>query len=54
MLTQILVTQASEQIKAESYKRTEKQQVYRNSYHSRNLVTRVAILPLKSFKTLQW
>jgi transposase-like protein len=54
VLTQILVTQATEQIKAESYKRTEKRQDYRNSYYSRNLVTRVATLPLKSFKTLQW
>ncbi|MBZ4650446.1 MAG: transposase mutator type [Defluviitaleaceae bacterium] len=54
VLTQILVTQATEQIKAEYYKRTEKRQDYRNGYYSRNLVTRVGTLPLKSFKTLQW
>jgi len=47
VLTQILVTQATEQIKAESYKRTEKRQDYR-------IVTRAGTLPLKSFKTLQW
>jgi len=47
VLNQILQAQATEQIKAEPYERTEERQDYRNGYYQRNLVTRVGTLTLK-------
>jgi len=47
VLNQILVAQATEQIKAGPYERTEERQDYRNGYHSRSLVTRVGTLTLR-------
>jgi len=47
VLNQILAAQATEQVKAEPYERTEERQDYRNGYYSRNLITRVGTLTLK-------
>jgi len=47
ILNQILQAQATEQIKAEPYERTEERQAYRNGYYPRNLVTRVGTLTLR-------
>jgi transposase-like protein len=47
VLNQILQAQATEQIKAEPYERTEERQDYRNGYYQRNLVTRVGTLTLR-------
>jgi transposase-like protein len=47
VLNQILAAQATEQIKAEPYERTEKRQDYRNGYYSRSLITRVGTLTLR-------
>jgi len=47
ILNQILQAQATEQIKAEPYERTEERQDYRNGYYQRNLVTRVGTLTLR-------
>ncbi|MEM5245032.1 transposase [Thermoanaerobacter sp. CM-CNRG TB177] len=46
IVNQILVAQATEQIKAEPYERTEGMRNYHNGYYSRNLVTRVGTLTL--------
>jgi len=47
VLNQILAAQATEQVKAEPYERTEERQDYRNGYYSRSLITRVGTLTLK-------
>ncbi len=47
VLNQILQAQATKQIKAEPYERTEERQDYRNGYYQRNLVTRIGTLTLK-------
>ncbi len=47
VLNQILAAQATEQVKAEPYKRTEERQDYRNGYYSRSLITRVGTLTLR-------
>lgn len=47
VLNQILAAQATEQVKAEPYERTEERQDYRNGYYSRSLVTRVGTLTLR-------
>lgn len=47
VLNQILQAQATEQIKAEPYERTEERQAYRNGYYPRNLITRVGTLTLR-------
>ncbi|MGB9840696.1 IS256 family transposase [Thermovenabulum sp.] len=47
VFNQILQAQATEQIKAEPYERTEERQDYRNGYYHRNLITRVGTLTLK-------
>ncbi|ADL07921.1 transposase mutator type [Thermosediminibacter oceani DSM 16646] len=47
VLNQILQAQATEQIKAEPYERTEERKDYLNSCHQRNLVTRVGTLTLR-------
>jgi len=39
VLNQVLEAQATEQIQAEPYERTEERKDYRNGYYSRNLVT---------------
>jgi transposase-like protein len=46
VLNQILVAQATEQIKVDPYERTKKErQDYRNGYYSRNLVTELELSP---------
>jgi len=47
VLNQILAAQATEQVKAEPYERTEERQDYRNGYYSRSLITRVGTLTLR-------
>jgi len=47
VLNQILQAQATEQIKAEPYERTEERKDYRNGCYQRNLVTRVGTLTLR-------
>ncbi|MGB9808970.1 MAG: IS256 family transposase [Caldanaerobacter sp.] len=47
VLNQILAAQATKQVKAEPYERTEERQDYRNGYYSRSLITRVGTLTLK-------
>ncbi len=44
ILNQILQVQATEQINAEPYKRTDERKDYHNGYYLRNLVTRVGTL----------
>jgi len=44
ILNQILQAQATEQIKAEPYERTEERQAYRNGYYPRNLAPESAPL----------
>jgi len=47
VLNQILAAQATEQVKAAPYERTEERQDYCNGYYSRRLITRVGTLTLK-------
>jgi len=47
ILNQILQAQATEQINAEPYERTDERKDYRNGYYLRNLVTRVGTLMLR-------
>lgn len=47
VLNQVLKAQASEQLQAERYERTEERQGYRNGYKSRQLTTRVGTLTLR-------
>ncbi|WP_269207984.1 transposase [Thermoanaerobacter uzonensis] len=42
-----MAAQATEQVKAEPYERTEERQDYHNSYYSRSLITRVGTLTSK-------
>ena len=46
MLNQVLQAQASEQLKAEPYERTEEREAYRNGSYIRNMVTRVGSVKL--------
>ncbi len=47
IFNQILQAQATEQINAEPYERTNERKDYRNGYYLRNLITRVGTLTLK-------